>query len=83
MYRGHFKLDNNSPPHNELVQWVLGLPRFIWELGSEDLPATEVINFHPCLDFSQLMNIASEHAVVPSSHVSEAALFAKLAGKLS
>ena len=47
MYRGNFRLDNNSPFHTEFVQWVLSLPRFVWELGNNDLPATEVTEFNP------------------------------------
>ncbi|KAF8338003.1 uncharacterized protein EI90DRAFT_3041280 [Cantharellus anzutake] len=41
MYRGRFNLGANSPSRSDFVKWILGLPRFIWELGTKDLPTTE------------------------------------------
>jgi len=43
-YQGHFSLRSSSPDSwNKVQEWVMNLPRVLWELGSNDSSSSEVI----------------------------------------
>ncbi len=40
-YRGHFKIGQISQ-HVKLVDWIVSLPKTLWELGNTDPALSEV-----------------------------------------
>lgn len=42
-YQGIFRVDKNSEDTKKFEEWVVHLPRVLWELGSSNLSTTEVI----------------------------------------
>ncbi|KAL0951086.1 hypothetical protein HGRIS_007824 [Hohenbuehelia grisea] len=42
-YRGHFNLARSAAELEGVTAWLSHLPKTLWELGSSNLPATEVI----------------------------------------
>jgi len=43
MYRGPLKIERETPVGAHMVEWVLSLPRVLWELGTHNLAFTEII----------------------------------------
>lgn len=41
-YRGHFLVTRYPAACQKLTEWLLHLPKTLWELGASNLPATEV-----------------------------------------
>jgi len=42
-YTGTFKVNNNVESLQKFEEWVIDLPKTLWELGSTNLPCAEVI----------------------------------------
>jgi pre-rRNA-processing protein IPI1 len=41
-YEGDFKLEQHPEEISKLKEWVIHLPRVMWEIGSQNLLCTEV-----------------------------------------
>lgn len=62
-YSGAFRV-TRSPEHaKKLVEWLVHLPKTLWELASNNLPASEVRNRRLCA-FLRVFSCVGTHKLV-------------------
>ncbi|KAH9981382.1 hypothetical protein BGW80DRAFT_1434558 [Lactifluus volemus] len=57
-YIGTFRMSNKAGSLQKLEQWIMNLPRTLWELGDTDVPCTEVVVL--ALDNHQILMAMSQ-----------------------